>query len=78
MSRITISISSERHKALKSAAARLGKTIGELVDESLEASGIKPESTVADILARARAHSRLSAAAAEKLALEETRKARRQ
>lgn len=76
MSRITISISTERHRALKSAAARRGKTIGELVDESLEASGIKPESSVADILARARAHSRLSVAAAEKLAVEEARKAR--
>ena len=78
MSRITISISSERHKALKAAAARRGKTIGERVDESLEASGIKPESTVAEILARARTHSRPSASAAEKRALEETRKARRQ
>lgn len=77
MSRITISLSPERHKALKSAAAQRGKTIGELVEESLEASGIKPESTVADILARARAHSRLSATAAAKLAVEETRKARR-
>lgn len=77
MPRVTINLSPECHKALKSAAARCGKTIGELVEESLEASGINPESTVADILARARTHSRLSGAAAAKLAVEETRKVRR-
>ncbi|HKV97736.1 MAG TPA: CopG family transcriptional regulator [Gammaproteobacteria bacterium] len=76
MSRITISITNERHKALKAAAARRGKTIGELVAEGLEAVGIKPENRVAELLAKARARSRLSAAAAEKLAVEETRKAR--
>lgn len=77
MPRITISLSPERLRALKSAAARRGKTIGELVEESLEASAIKPESTVVDILARARAHSRLPATAAAKLSIEETRKVRR-
>lgn len=77
MPRITISLSPKRYKALKSAAARRGKTIGELVEQSLEASGIKPERTVADILARVRAHSGLSATAAAKLAVEEIRKARR-
>ncbi|MGH8278909.1 MAG: CopG family transcriptional regulator [Gammaproteobacteria bacterium] len=76
MSRITISITDERHKALKAAAARRGRTIGELVEEGLDAVGIKPENTVAELLAKARARSRLSAAAAEKLAVEETRKAR--
>lgn len=77
MSRITISITPERHQALKAAAARRGKTIGQLVEESLEAYGIKPEAAVADLLARARAHSRLTASEAEALAVEETRKARR-
>lgn len=76
MSRITISITGERHKALKAAAARRGKTIGELVEEGLEAVGVKPENTVAQLLAKARARSRLSPAAAEKLAVEETRKSR--
>ena len=76
MPRITVSLSPESHKALKSAAARRGKTIGELVEESLEAWCVKPESTVADILARARTHSRLSVAAADKLAVKETRKVR--
>lgn len=77
MSRITISITRERHQALKAAAARRSKSIGQLVEESLEAYGIKPETAVADLLARARAHSRLPAAEAEALAVEETRKARR-
>ncbi|HET6725433.1 MAG TPA: ribbon-helix-helix protein, CopG family [Gammaproteobacteria bacterium] len=75
-SRITITLPEERHRALKAAAARRGKTIGQLVEESLDAYGIKPETAVAELLGRARARSRLSAAEADKLAVEETRKAR--
>lgn len=76
MSRLTISLPDDRHRALKAAAARRGKTIGELVEASLDAYGIKPEADVAELLAKARARSRLSEAEAEKLAVEETRKAR--
>lgn len=41
MSRITITIADERYRALKEAAARLGKSIRELIDESLEFYGIE-------------------------------------
>lgn len=77
MSRLTITLPEARQRALKAAAARRGKTIGQLVEESLDAYGIKPETAVTDLLAKARARSRLSATEAEKLAVEETRKARR-
>ena len=77
MNRLTINLPSELHTALKAAAARRGTTIGLLVQESLEAYGIKSDSQVRDLVAAARERSGLSAAAAEKLAVEETRKARR-
>lgn len=77
MNRLTINLPAELHKSLKAAAARRGTTIGLLVQESLAAYGIKPERDVRELVAAARAKSGLSAAAAEQLALEETRKARR-
>lgn len=77
MNRLTISLPAELHKALKAAAARRGTTIGFLVQESLEAYGIKPERNVRDLVAAARKRSALPAASAEELAAEETRKARR-
>ena len=77
MNRLTINLPAELHMALKAAAARRGTTIGMLVQESLEAYGIKPERNARDLVAAARARSRLSPAAAEKLALEEIQKARR-
>jgi hypothetical protein len=76
MSRLTINIAPERHKALKAAAAQRGKTIGELVEESLEASGIKKQSSTDELLAKARARSGLPVDEANRLAVEETRKAR--
>lgn len=77
MSRLTISISLELHKALKAAAARRGTTIGSLVAESLEAYGVKPDRNVAELVKAARARSGLGTKEAEALAGEETRKARR-
>jgi predicted DNA-binding protein len=77
VNRLTINLPAELHTALKAAAARRGTTIGLLVQESLEAYGIKPERSARDLVAAARARANLSHAAAEKLALEESRKARR-
>jgi hypothetical protein len=36
MSRLTITLSDARHKALKEASAQRGKTIGPLLEESLD------------------------------------------
>jgi hypothetical protein len=74
--RLTINLPPELHAALKAAAARRGTTIGSLVQESLEAYGIKPERDVRELVAAARARSGLSADEAERLALQETRAAR--
>ena len=76
-SRITISLSAERYRALKEASARQGKTIRQIIEESLEANGIKTLREASGLLERARRRAGLSAAEAMKLALRETRAARR-
>ncbi|WP_447970654.1 CopG family transcriptional regulator [Nitrospira sp. M1] len=77
MARLTISLSDERHMALKEAAARRGKTIGELIDESLEWCGIKTTRTAEALVAKARSQARLKAKPAMDLAISETRLSRR-
>ena len=41
MARLTITLSDERHRALREAAVQRGKTIGQLIEESLDHYGIK-------------------------------------
>lgn len=77
MPRLTISLSPERHRALKEASARQGKTIGQIIEESLDLAGIKTTSRALEILAKARAHSGLSEADAMRIAVAETRAHRR-
>lgn len=59
MSRLTITLSDTRYKALKQAAAQRDKTIGQLIDESLDFYGIKPREAALDLVRRARAGSKL-------------------
>lgn len=73
MSRLTINLPDELHRALKTAAASRSQSIGVLVRESLEAYGIKPESEVSELLERARSRSGLGAEEAQVLANAETR-----
>lgn len=77
MGRLTISLPDELHRALKEAAARRGRTIGDLVAESLELYGIKTEERAAEVVARARRKSGLREARALAVARRETRAARR-
>jgi hypothetical protein len=77
MRRLTISLSEERHRALKEAAARRGRSIGELVDASLEFYGIKTRESAASLVARARQHANLEESDADALARSETRAERR-
>lgn len=77
MSRLTLSLPDELHRALKEAAAVRGTSIGELVAESVVAYGIKPREEAERLVARARARSRLPAERALALAVRETRAARR-
>ena len=77
MARITLSLPDELHQALKEAAAERGRTIGELVAESVVQYGIKPRRRAAEIVALARRRAGLSEARATALAVRETRAARR-
>jgi len=78
MPRMTITLSEERQRAVKEAAARRGTTITALIDESLELMGIRTRESAEQIVARARASSGLSDDEATSLALRETAAARAQ
>jgi len=43
MPRLSITLSEERHRAVKEAAARRGATITAIIDESPEACGVKSQ-----------------------------------
>lgn len=60
MSRLTITLSEPRYRALKETAAQRGKTIGQLIDESLDFYGIKSNEQAQGLVRRARARSALS------------------
>ncbi len=77
MPRLTITLSAERHRALKEAAARRGRTIGELIEQSLDLAGIKTHDSALAILRKAQESSGMSEAEALALAVKETRAARR-
>ena len=76
MARITITLSDEKHRAIKEAAARQGKTIGDIIDESLDFYGIKTAKSAAALVAKARQKAGLTEDEARKLAVEETRAVR--
>ncbi|MEX1167549.1 MAG: CopG family transcriptional regulator [Hydrogenophaga sp.] len=71
MSRLTITLSEARYRALKEAAAQRSKTMGQLIDESLDFYGIKSREQALDLVRQARAHSQQSDAEAMALALGE-------
>ena len=76
MSRLTITLSEPRYRALKEAAAQRDKTIGQLIDESLDFYGIKSREQALDLVRRARSRSALSDEQALTLAQEEVRAVR--
>ena len=59
MARLTITLPDDRHQALKEAAARRGRTIGQIVDDALASYGIKSAGEAAALVAKARRASRL-------------------
>jgi plasmid stability protein len=76
MSRLTITLDDKVHQALKEAAARQGRSIGKIIEESLIVRGIKPMEQARELVAQARENSALSEGDALKLAVEETRSER--
>lgn len=56
MSGLTINLSEAHHRALKETAVQRNRTIGQLVDESLEFYGIKSRDDARDLVHRARSN----------------------
>ncbi len=76
MSRLTITISEGCYRALKEASAQRNKTIGQLVEESLEFYGIKTREDARALVQRARRYSSLSEEQALALAQKEVKATR--
>ena len=75
--RLTISLTDRTHRALKEEAARQNRrSMGAIIEESLELTEIPPRDIVKEMVARARANSGLSADDAMALAVEETKRFR--
>ena len=73
MSRLTITLSEARYRALKEASAQRDKTIGQLIDESLDFYGIKSRDDALGLVRRARALGKLSEEQAMAVAQQEVR-----
>jgi len=68
-----VKLSDARYKALKEAAAKRGKTIGQLIDESLEFYGIKSHDEALELVRRSRANSQLTESEAMSIAQSEVK-----
>ena len=77
MSGLTITLSEARYRALMEASAQHNKTIGQLVEESLECYGIKTREDALALVRRARLRSGLSEAQAVALAATEVKSVRK-
>ncbi len=77
MSRLTITLSDARYRALKEASAQRDKTIGQIIDESLEFYGIKTREDARALVQRSRRRSSLTEARALALADKEVKAVRK-
>ncbi|MCY4612397.1 MAG: hypothetical protein OXB94_02090 [Nitrospira sp.] len=77
MVRLTISLADRTHRALKEASARQHRSMASIIEESLTLRGIQPLDSAREIVAKARARSRLDADQAMALAVKETRRSRK-
>ena len=76
MSRLTITLDDTLHQALREAAARQGRSIAGIIEESLRLRGIQPTAHARALVARVRLQSQRSESAAMELALQEVWAAR--
>lgn len=76
MPRLTISLADRTHQALKETVARQNRSMGSIIEESLELRGIRPYDTAREVVAKARAKSGLNADDAMVLAVKETQRFR--
>ena len=77
MSRLTITLSDDLHRALKETAARQGRSIASIIEESLRLRGIQDRASARALVEQARKRARLEPDEALELATEETRAARK-
>ncbi len=77
MSRQTITLSDEVWIALKETSIKRKKPIGQIIEESLRAYGVKTRENALDLLRMAQKQSNLAEEEALALSIEETRKTRR-
>ena len=78
MSRLTITLDDDLHRALKETAARQGRSIASIIDESLRLRGIQDMASARALVEQARHRSRLNDDEAMALAVEETHSARKE
>jgi hypothetical protein len=71
--RFTVTLPAARYAALKETAARQGKTMADIINESLELYGVKSKASALELLEKARGAAALPADEAEQLAVRETR-----
>ena len=76
MSRLTITLDDDLHRALKETAARQGRSIGSIIEESLRLRGIQSQESARALVEDARRRAKLEPDAALDLAAEETRAVR--
>lgn len=78
MSRLTITLDDNLHRAVKETATRQGRSIGKIIEESLMLRGIKPMENARQLVAKARSQAQCSEKESVRLAVEETRAHRTQ
>ena len=76
MSRLTITLDDELHHALKETAARQGRSINAIIEESLRLRGIRDRASARTLVERARRQAAMSEESALDLAVSETRTVR--
>jgi hypothetical protein len=76
MPRLTVELSEETYRALKQTAARRDVPMRQIIEESLEFSGIKTREQAREIVARARERADLSEQRATELAVDEVQQQR--
>lgn len=78
MSRLTITLDDDLHRAVKETAARQGRSIASIIEESLRLRGIQDQASARALVAQARMRAQLDTDKALELTVEETHAARRQ
>ena len=77
MSRLTITLDDNLHRALKETAARQGRSIASIIEESLRLRGIQDQESARSLVVQARKRAQLDPDEALELAVEEARAARK-